>query len=164
MTDSIKPQSKKTTRQVSPAPTRRRRGRQLTSTQVTFAAIVAIGLMLAVNFSTRIQADRDLQNIRARVVEEIEFLRREQAALIEELAYAGSDAYVEDWARSEGMMIREGEVLVILVPVINQLQATQEPVFAEATDFDVPIETTRGQQSNWQLWWALFFDGAPPEF
>jgi len=137
----------------------KRRNRLISSTQVTFAVIVAIGLMLAINFSTRINADRDLQQIRDTIEQEINFLANEQVELQQELQFAESDAFVEAWARSEGKMIREGDVLVVPVPS-NIVFITPTPAF----ESDIVIETTLPQPDNWQLWWTLFFDDMPPDF
>ena len=69
--------------------------------------------MLALNFSSRIQADRDLQRIHEQVVQEIEFLEGQQGELVQELGYVKSDAYVETWARDAGKMVKEGEVVYV---------------------------------------------------
>jgi cell division protein FtsB len=133
---------------------------QISSTQVVFAVILAIGLMLAINFSNRITDERRLQNVRSAVEQEIELLRREQADLIDQLAYAESPAYVEAWAHSEGKMVRQGETLVIPVPAdtsLSNLQTDNPPV---TDNFD--IETTLPDPDPWELWWGLFFDSPPP--
>lgn len=130
----------------------------LSSTQVMFAVILTIGLMLAINFSTRIAADRDLRQIRDTIIREIELLRREQSDLLRNLAFAGSDAYVEAWARSDGKMIREGEVLVLPVPFLAQIEATPEPSLL------VDVITQSAEAEPWELWWSLFFDADPPRF
>lgn len=122
-----------------------------------FAVIIAIGLMLAINFSTRILADRDLQTIKTTVENEIEDLRREQSELISERNFAQSDDYVALWARSEGRMIREGEILVVPVPLRSTLEIQSSPIeLAEA-------ETSLPRPENYQLWWSLFFDSEPPQ-
>ena len=92
---------------------RRADGRRLTSIQVMMAVALAFGLIVTLNFSGRITLDRDLGRIHARFSAEIEALLAEQQDLIEELSYVKSDAYVEYWARDEGKMIREGEVLIM---------------------------------------------------
>ncbi len=138
---------------------RPRRSRQLSSTQVMFAVILAVGLMLAIQFSTRISSERDLNRIRNTIQDEIELLRQEQTQLIDQLAYVESDAYVEDWARSEGRMVREGEVLVVVVAGEEDIQAPEEqPVIPQEN-----LETTLPEPEEWQLWWSLFFDSPPPE-
>ncbi|QPC81518.1 septum formation initiator family protein [Phototrophicus methaneseepsis] len=140
-----------------PNPQRKQRSRQLSSTQVMFAVIIAIGLMLAINFSTRILADRDLRNIQDSVQAEIEQLRSEQSDLIQERNFAQSDDYVALWARSEGRLVREGEILVVPVPLTSQVQVRQ------VQEFDLAeAETTLPRPENYQLWWRLFFDSDLP--
>jgi cell division protein FtsB len=136
-----------------------RRPRQLSSTQVMFAVILAIALMLAVQFSARIADERNLTAIRDTVEDEIELLRNEQADLIEELDYVQSDTYVEEWARSEGRMVRDGMVLVIPI-ASGESQNANQPETIEPNAANV--ETTLPEPANWQLWWELFFDSPPP--
>ena len=134
----------------------RQRERPLTSIQILFAVALAFGLVLTLNFSGRIKLDRDLGRIHARFAAEIEALLEEQQRLIEELSYVKSDAYVEYWARDEGKMIREGEVLIL--PKSSGAQtSTRRPAIPL-----VAFQTTAPEPENWQLWWALFFDGEPP--
>lgn len=152
-----------TTSTTPPTHARNRRGsRQISSTQIMFAIIVAVGLMLSINFSMRITADRDLQQIRSAILQEIELLQREQVALQEELTYVESDAYVEAWARSGGKMIRPGEVLVLPIPS-SQTIVEQTTTPTEVITF-TDVQTTAPQPETWQLWWTLFFDSPPPEF
>lgn len=136
----------------------RKRNRGLSSVQVLFAVILTVGLMLALNFSSRIQADRELQRIHNQVIQEIDFLERQQTDLISELNYVKSDAYVETWARDEGKMVLEGEVLVLPQPIneAEALSATPVPM--------VDFETTPPEPENWELWWSLFFDTDAPSF
>jgi cell division protein FtsB len=136
-----------------------RRPRQLSSTQLMFAVILAIALMLAVQFSARIADERNLNTIRDTVEEEIALLRREQAELIDDLAYVQSDAYVEEWARSEGRMVRDNMVLVIPIPSgLSEEASETQPIEPNL----VNIETTLPEPETWQLWWALFFDSPAP--
>lgn len=138
------------------APARHHFGRRLTSIQLMLAVALTIGLVLALNFSSRISLDRDLARIHADFSREIEALLARQEQLIAELDYVKSDAYVEYWARDEGKMIREGEFLIL-------------PQSVGATDYApspprqwVEFQTTQPQPKNWELWWALFFDEPPP--
>jgi cell division protein FtsB len=142
-----------------PPKTQRRRD-QLSSMQMMFAAILAIGLLLAINFSSRIAAGQPLQQLHAQVEDEIEQLEREQAALIAERDFVRSDAYVEQWARDEGKMVRAGEHLVIPVPSANTPRQDE----AAVRQLVVPVETTPPGPEPWQVWWALFFDSPVPDF
>ena len=131
-------------------------GRRFTSVQLLLALILTAGLLLALNFSSRIQLDRELQTIHAGVVAEIDGLLAQQQDLIEQLEFVKSDAYVEYWARDEGKMIREGEILIM--PQGSPRPAAQSERALQL----VELVTTAPEPSNWELWWALFFDGPPP--
>ncbi|MCL4254107.1 MAG: hypothetical protein KJ043_10040, partial [Anaerolineae bacterium] len=91
------------------------------------------------------------------VENEIEFLRQEQATLIAEKAYAESPAYVQQWARADGKMIRPGEILV--VPISVGLPPTPTPIPPIFED----VQTSPEGPQNWELWWALMFDSPPPD-
>ena len=130
--------------------------RRFSSAQILIAVILTLGLLLTLNFSSRIQLDRELQDIHAEVLAEIAHLQIEQQSLVEELKYVKSDAYVEYWARDDGKMIRQGEILIIP----QGLRANDAPP-AVALQL-VEFVTTEPEPENWQLWWALFFDGDPP--
>lgn len=130
----------------------------ISGTQVMFAVIVMVILMLAINFGGRVSADRELNKVRDAVTAEIDALRREQAELVRRLEYVKSDAYVEVWARSDGRMVRENDVLIVPVPALGGVAdtpASPTPFFTSEVAQPTPV---------WQLWWALFFDTPPPQF
>jgi len=145
--------------QLSVSQSTSRRPRQLSSTQVMFAVILAIALMLAVQFSSRISEERRLNEIHDTVQDEINLLSSEQADLLDQLAFVGSDAYVEEWARSEGRMVQDNMVLVIPIPA----ETTQEaPRIQQPIESTANVETTLPEPEPWLLWWRLFFDVPPP--
>lgn len=139
-------------------PTRadRKRTGQLSGLQIMFAAILAIGLILGLNFTGLVTSSQPLQQLYDEVSSEIERLETEQANLTRERDYVRSDAYVENWARDEGKMVRPGEVLIVVKPPAE----AGAPV-AEALP-PVDIQTTPPEPESWLLWWELFFDGPPP--
>lgn len=146
-------------KQTAPNPRRpQRRMRQLSGVQIVFAVILAVALMLAVSFSGRITASREVNRIHDKIVQEIELLKMEQTELLARLEYVNSDAFVEAWARSEGKMIRENEVLIIPKPSNILLQTAATP------QISVPIQTSLPEPEKWELWWQLFFDSEPPDF
>jgi hypothetical protein len=140
-----------------PIPPTRGRYNGLTGVQIMFAAIIAIGLILAINFSSRITSSRPLNEFYQSVESEILALRQEQATLIAEKDYAESPAFVQQWARGDGKMIRPGEVLVI--PLSAGLAPTPTPVLPVFND----VQTSPSGPENWQLWWSLMFDSPPPD-
>jgi len=124
-----------------------------------FAAILAIGLILGLNFTRLFSAGQPLQQTYNQITTEIAQLEDDQAGLIQERDYVQSDSYVADWARDEGKMLQPGEHLVIPVGSENGgVEATAEPV-PQAS-----VQTTPPEPPSWQLWWSLFFDSAPPQF
>lgn len=138
------------------APEGRGPDRRLTSIQLMLAFALMIGLILTLNFSSRIKLDRDLGRIHNQFSAEIATLEAEQQDLVAQLGYVKSDAYVEYWARDEGKMIREGEVLIMP-------KSGAETTAARASTVRLfEFETTAAEPENWELWWALFFDGPPP--
>jgi hypothetical protein len=83
------------------------------------------------------------------LAQEINQAKTQQAALQATRAYVESDAYVEDWARSDARMALPGEVAVI--PMF------QQPTPAPAT----PPPAAPLPTSPLDEWWALFFEPAP---
>ncbi len=69
-----------------------------------------------------------------------------QSALQTQVTYAGSDAAVEEWARTDGHYIKDGDL-----PVVPVGQAGAAPIEA---DTPAPVPT---QPANWEVWWDLFF-------
>ena len=69
-----------------------------------------------------------------------------QLALQTQVAYAGSTAAVEEWARTDGHYIKDGDLPV--VPIGQPGDAPSE------VNTPVPAPT---QSSNWEVWWDLFF-------
>src|SRR5262245_15537071 len=129
-----------------PRRTDRKRTGQLSGIQIMFAAILAIGLVLGLNFTNLVSTGQPLQQLYNQVTDEIARLQQEQGDLIRERDYVRSDAFVESWARSEGKMVKPGEILVIPVPASGLAEATPEPTLS------IPIDTSPDQIENWQLW------------
>ena len=69
-----------------------------------------------------------------------------QFALQTQVAYAGSTAAVEAWARTEGKYIQNGDL-----PVVPLAQPGSQPLELSAP---IPQPTP---QPNWEIWWDLFF-------
>jgi hypothetical protein len=69
-----------------------------------------------------------------------------QLALQTRVAYAGSNAAVEEWARTDGHYIQDGDL-----PVVPLGQPGAAPMEASTP---TPIPT---RPANWQVWWNLFF-------
>ena len=69
-----------------------------------------------------------------------------QSALQTSVAYAGSTNAVEEWARTDGHYIQDGDL-----PVVPIGQPGTAPIEMSAP---TPAPTP---MANWQVWWDLFF-------
>ncbi|MCI0610659.1 MAG: hypothetical protein L0Z71_16560 [Anaerolineae bacterium] len=69
-----------------------------------------------------------------------------QLALQTEVAYAGSNAAVEEWARTDGHYIQDGDL-----PVVPIGQPGDAPIESSTP---TPAPT---QMAKWEVWWSLFF-------
>lgn len=135
---------------------RRDRRQQITGVQVVFVSILAIGLLLTINFSARIRRGQVYTDLKNQVQGTLDALQQQNIQLRQELDFTQSDASVARWAHQEGKMVRPGEVLVIPMPGFTTIPTptpTRIPVEDDYREPEVPI---------WQLWWSLFFDSNPP--
>jgi cell division protein FtsB len=131
---------------VEPKPRLPRRGLNIAPAQVIVVAGMVFGLTVIINFSSRIQAERKISAEADRLSAEVTALAATQQALATQLAYVQSDAYVAEWAHSEGRYVRPGEVLVVPVPA-----STPAPT-------PIPLPTVSPlPPSKLQIWWDLFF-------
>jgi cell division protein FtsB len=69
-----------------------------------------------------------------------------QLALQTAVAYANSTAAVEEWARTDGHYIRDGDLPVVPVGAPG----------AAPIELSTPVPTPTSMQ-NWEVWWQLFF-------
>jgi cell division protein FtsL len=134
---------------------RRQRRQQISSMQIVFASILAIGLLLAINFSARISQAQRTNDVRDQIESTIDAQRTTQAQLRQERDFAASEASVADWAHREAKMVRENEVLVVPLP-------GEPPTTPRPQSTPLPVATPTPDVPVWDLWWELFFDGEPP--
>ena len=126
--------------------TRRPRRRGPSKAWLVVDVILAILILGDLNrrMANARRLERDARNLSTEVAQ----LAEENADLETRVAGATSDAMVEEWARTEGRMVQEGERLVIPVPAEGELgEVTPTPV----TPAEIP--------SNWEVWLALLFGG-----
>jgi hypothetical protein len=112
---------------------------------VVFAGILVLMLMV-IDFNARLEELNLLRKHEEVISTQATQAIQTQVALQTQVAYAGSDQAVQDWARTEGHYVQPGDQLV--VPV-GEPGAT--PSEAESP---TPVPTPA---PNWQVWWNLFF-------
>jgi hypothetical protein len=112
---------------------------------LSFAGIFLL-VLFVIEFNARIEElnrlsdQRDLARVKATQA------AYTQIALQTKVAFAASDQAVEEWARTEGHYVREGDQPVV------PIGPTEIPPLEISTPAPSPIPMT-----NWQVWWNLFF-------
>lgn len=108
---------------------------------------IFILILVVIEFNSRLEELNRLNDqrdeIRALATQSVQT----QMALQTQVAYANSTAAVDEWARTEGHYVLEGDQ-----PVIPVVQPGSEPVIAPTVS---PAPTP---MQNWEVWWRLFFD------
>jgi hypothetical protein len=108
---------------------------------------IFILILLVIEFNTRLEELNRLNDQRDEVRIMATQALQTQMSLLTQVAYGGSTAAVEEWARTEGHYVQEGDQAVIPVG-----QPGSEPVIVAT-----PIPSPTPMQ-NWEVWWKLFFD------
>ena len=112
--------------------------------------VIAIGILVLVfivlEFNRRLEELNMLNAQRTLVQMQATQAVQTQLALQTQVAYAGSNAAVEEWARTDGHFIQDGDL-----PVVPLGQPAAPPIEAGTP---TPIPT---QPANWEVWWDLFF-------
>jgi hypothetical protein len=111
---------------------------------------VLIGILVLVfivlEFNRRLE-ELNMLNAQSRLVQtQATQAVQTQLALQTQVAYASSDAAVEEWARTDGHYIQDGDL-----PVVPLGEPGVAPIDASTP---TPVPT---QPSNWEVWWDLFF-------
>jgi hypothetical protein len=108
---------------------------------------IFILILLVIEFNTRLEDLNRLNDQRNEVRAAATQAQQTQMSLLTQVAYGESTAAVEEWARTEGHYVQEGDQ-----PVIPVGQPGSEPVMIAT-----PIPSPTPMQ-NWEVWWKLFFD------
>lgn len=112
--------------------------------------VIAIGILVLVfivlEFNRRLE-ELNMLNAQSKLVQmQATQAVQTQLALQTQVAYAGSGAAVEEWARTDGHYIQDGDL-----PVVPLGQPGSAPIEASTP---TPIPTP---PANWEIWWDLFF-------
>jgi hypothetical protein len=110
---------------------------------IIFIVILAFAVL---EFNRRLEELKLLDKQHELVFEQATQAVQTQVALQTQVAYAGSTAAVEEWARSEGKYIQDGDL-----PMVPIAQPGSAPMEAATL---APQPTP---QPNWLEWWDLFF-------
>jgi len=104
------------------------------------------GILLLGDLNRRMADARRLERDAVVLQTETTALETQQADLLADLAGAGSDAQIEEWARNQARMVRDGERLVIPLPAAGAVTPTPQAA-----------PPRPGLPGSVQVWWALLF-------
>jgi len=112
--------------------------------------IVMIGILtlvfIVLEFNRRLEELNTLNRQHQVIQTQATQAAQTQLALQTQVAYAGSDAAVEEWARTDGHYVQDGDL-----PVVPLGQPGAEPIESS------PAAAAPTPLANWQVWWNLFF-------
>ncbi|HMZ07823.1 MAG TPA: hypothetical protein PK078_09415 [Anaerolineales bacterium] len=111
-----------------------------------FAGIFML-ILLVIEFNNRLEELNRLTEQREEVRALATQAMQTQIAIQTQVAYAGSTEAVEEWARTEGHYMQEGDQ-----PVIPVGMPGSQPAIVNTP---IPLPTP---MQNWEIWWALLFD------
>ena len=117
---------------------------------ILFAVGMFLIVVLLMDFSRRIDKMDRLETQLESVAAEATAVMQTQEGLITQIAFATSDAAVEQWAYEDGKWVKPGEHLVEIVG------AGAAPTPSQA----VPAASV-GETPKWRIWWELFFGSKP---
>jgi cell division protein FtsB len=107
---------------------------------------VFILILVVIEFNSRLEELNRLNDQREEIRAVATQAVQTQMALKTQVAYAGSTAAVEEWARTEGHYVQEGDQPVIPVG----LPGSEPVIVTTPTPSPAPLQ-------NWEVWWKLFF-------
>ncbi len=117
---------------------------------ILFVLGMFLVVILLLDFSRRLDELDRLTTQLESVSAEATAVMQTQEALMTQVAYASSDASVEEWAYEDGKWVRTGETLVEIVPAGNATPTAEVVPTAQVNE-----------QPNWRIWWELFFGDQP---
>ena len=121
--------------------------RWITKKQIWIIAIILLIVALLIDLNTRLSTLQFLTDQKMTLESDVSNLKATLEIVSEKVDYANSDTAVEEWARQQGMMMKEGDHVLIPLPVS---ETAIEPTAAPT------IQPT--QVENWQVWQKLIFD------
>lgn len=109
--------------------------------------IILLAVYLIIDLNTRLSTLTFLENQESTLQADVINLQGTLDTVNDRINYAGSDTAVEEWARQQGLMRKEGDHVIIPLPG-NYSTMTPTP-FPEIIVTPAP---------NWEIWKSLIFD------
>ena len=109
--------------------------------------LILLAVYLIIDLNTRLSTLGFLENQEATLQTDVENLQGTLDTVNDRINYAGSDTAVEEWARQQGLMRKEGDHVIIPLP--GDYSTVTPTPFPEIIVTPAP---------NWEIWKSLIFD------
>ncbi len=109
--------------------------------------LILLAVYLIIDLNTRLSTLGFLENQEATLQTDVENLQGTLDTVNDRINYAGSDTAVEEWARQQGLMRKEGDHVIIPLP--GEYSTMTPTPFPEIIVTPAP---------NWEIWKSLIFD------
>lgn len=129
----------------------------VTWSQFLVIILITIALAVVLDFGRRATVSAGLQSEARRLERQVATLEAEHRALQIQQEWVQTDDYVEEWARTEGVMVLQGETPVVPVPARQAAPVEEASPTPSAESVAVPSERPEETSSHWPEWWAFFF-------
>jgi cell division protein FtsB len=133
-----------------------KRHRTLAFTQIVTIVVATMAISMIVDFGRKATANYRIRREEIGLEQEVAAERDKHEELLARREYVQTDKYVEQVAREELKWVRQGEIVIVPVPITRQPLPTPGTPPAPARLLESEL--------HWQKWWALFFDRPPIEF
>ena len=135
----------------------KQRSRPVTWSQFLAIILITIALTVVLDFGRRAAVSAGLQKEAQQLEREVATLEAETRALELQREWVQTDAYVEEWARTEGIMVLYGETPIVPLPA-GQARPTEGVAPASPSESPKALsENDEEATDHWREWWALFF-------
>ena len=132
------------------------RSSTVTWSQFVVTILITMALTVVLDFGHRAAVSADLQREAQRLEHKVATLEAENRALQVQQEWVQTDDYVEEWARTEGIMVLYVETPVVPVPADQAAPVERAAIPAPPSE---SIKALSEETSDhWQEWWTLFFD------
>ncbi len=121
----------------------RQHSSSVTLAQFFIIILITIALAVVLDFGHRASVRAELQREARRLESEVATLEAEDRALERQREWVQTDDYVEEWARTESVMVLRGETPVIPVPS-GQVAPAESATPTPSSDLEFPAEGTEG--------------------
>jgi len=119
---------------------------KLSDRRIIIVVVILLVIVLMMDFNNRMVLLLRLNSERNTLSTQVSELELTKVSLDQKIIYATSDLALEQWAREEARMIKDGDIPIIVIPPVDETPSST-PIVVKTPN---PI-------ARWQIWQELFF-------